>query len=341
MNPHIRIGSVVTSGAVLLAPMSGVTDQPFRRLVKRFGCGLVYSEMIASREFLLAHRETQRRSNRQSRRMSVDGAAEAPIAVQLAGCEPEIMAEAARITEARGAAIIDINMGCPVKKVVTGWAGSALMRDEDQAARIIEAVVKAVRVPVTLKMRMGWDHDSLNAPSLAKRAESAGAQLITVHGRTRQQLYTGSADWAFIRRVKEAVSIPVVGNGDVRSAEDARDLLRLSGADGVMIGRGAFGKPWLPAQVMADLAGTQSSEPTMTERRDLLLEHYDALLSHYGHDKGLRIARKHLAWSAFGISGANAFRAAVNTEAEPERVRAHIARLFEGGFNIPTLAEAA
>lgn len=337
MNPQIRIGSIVTSGAVLLAPMSGVTDQPFRRLVKRFGCGLVYSEMIASREFLLAHRKTRR----QSKRMSIDGAAEAPIAVQLAGCEPDIMAEAARITEERGAAIIDINMGCPVKKVVTGWAGSALMRDEDQAARIIEAVVKAVRIPITLKMRMGWDHDSLNAPSLAKRAESAGAQLITVHGRTRQQLYTGSADWVFIRRVKEAVSIPVVGNGDVCSAEDAHELLRLSGADGVMIGRGAFGKPWFPAQVMAELEGKLSPDPTLTERRDLLLEHYDALLGHYGRDKGVRIARKHLAWSAFGINGANAFRAAVNTEAEPERVQAHIARLFEGGFNNPTLAEAA
>ncbi len=332
----IRIGSVVTDGTVLLAPMSGVTDQPFRRLVKRYGCGLVYSEMIASREFLLAPRKTQR--------MSIDGAAEAPIAVQLAGCEPEVMAEAARITEERGAALIDINMGCPVKKVVTGWAGSALMRDEDHAARIVEAVAKAVRIPVTLKMRMGWDHDTLNAPSLAKRAESAGAQLITVHGRTRQQLYTGRADWAFIRRVKDAVAVPVIGNGDVCSARDARDLLRLSGADGVMIGRGAFGKPWFPAHVMADLAGEPRPEPSLTERRDLLLEHYDALLGHYGRDKGLRIARKHLAWSAAGMRGANAFRVAVNTELEPEKVQANIARLFAGDFDQPdtlSVAEAA
>nr|ALS91172.1 nifR3_yhdG: putative TIM-barrel protein, nifR3 [uncultured bacterium] len=327
------MGPVVTAGNVLLAPMSGVTDQPFRRLVKRYGCGLVYSEMIASREFLLAPRKTQR--------MSIDGAAEAPIAVQLAGCEPEVMAEAARITEERGAAIIDINMGCPVKKVVTGWAGSALMRDEDHAARIVEAVAKAVRIPVTLKMRMGWDHENLNAPSLAKRAESAGAQLITVHGRTRQQLYTGTADWAFIRRVKEAVSVPVVGNGDVCSADDARELLRLSGADGVMIGRGAFafGKPWFPAHVMADLAGDPVPEPSMAERRDLLLEHYDALLGHYGRDKGVRIARKHLAWSAFGLRGANGFRTAVNTELEPEKVQGHIVRLFAGDFD--HLAQAA
>lgn len=327
----IRIGSVTTAGNVLLAPMSGVTDQPFRRLVKRYGCGLVYSEMIASREFLLATRKTQR--------MSIDGAAEAPIAVQLAGCEPDIMAEAARITEERGAAIIDINMGCPVKKVVTGWAGSALMRDEDHAARIVEAVAKAVSIPVTLKMRMGWDHDNLNAPSLAKRAESAGARLITVHGRTRQQLYTGTADWAFIRRVKEAVTVPVVGNGDVCSAADARELLRLSGADGVMIGRGAFGKPWFPARVMADLGGAPLPEPSMDERRDLLLEHYDALLGHYGRDKGLRIARKHLAWSASGLRGANAFRVAVNTALEPEKVQAGIVRLFAGDFD--QLAEAA
>lgn len=331
MNGGIRIGSVATAGNVLLAPMSGVTDQPFRRLVKRYGCGLVYSEMIASREFLLATRKTQR--------MSIDGAAEAPIAVQLAGCEPDIMAEAARITEERGAAIIDINMGCPVKKVVTGWAGSALMRDEDHAARIVEAVAEAVSIPVTLKMRMGWDHDTLNAPSLAKRAESAGARLITVHGRTRQQLYTGTADWAFIRRVKEAVAVPVVGNGDVCSAADARELLRLSGADGVMIGRGAFGKPWFPAHVMADLAGAPLPEPSMDERRDLLLEHYDALLGHYGRDKGLRIARKHLAWSASGLRGANAFRVAVNTELAPEKVQANIVRLFAGDFD--QLAEAA
>jgi tRNA-dihydrouridine synthase B len=300
MNSQIRIGSVVTSGNVLLAPMSGVTDQPFRRLVKRFGCGLVYSEMIASREFLLAHRKTQR--------MSVDGAAEAPIAVQLAGCEPDIMAEAARITEERGAAIIDINMGCPVKKVVTGWAGSALMRDEDQAARIIEAVVKAVRIP-------GHPED---AHGLGPRQPQC-----TVTGQTRgiRRRAAHHGPWTHapaalhrLRRLglhppcQRGVAIPVVGNGDVCSPADARELLRLSGADGVMIGRGAFGKPWFPAQVMAELDGAPLPEPTLTERRDLLLDHYDALLSHYGRDKGVRIARKHLAWSAFGISGANAFR---------------------------------
>lgn len=322
LNP-IHIGSLKIDLPVLLAPMSGVTDLPFRTQVRKFGAGLVYSEMIASGQMIRANAETMR--------MSTNCADEGPMAVQLAGCDPEVMAEAARMNEARGAALIDINMGCPAKKVVGGMAGSALMRDEDNALRIIESVVNAVKIPVTLKMRMGWDHDNLNAPSIARKAQNAGIQVITVHGRTRQQLYTGKADWSFIAEVKKAVKIPLIANGDVVTVDDAAEILRVSGADGVMIGRGAYGRPWFPSQVQAFLAsGERVADPVPSEKAQIVLEHYEALLAHYGEYKGMRIARKHLAWYAAGQHSANAFRVRVNTEENPARVKTLICEIFAG-----------
>ena len=325
----IEIGPVKLADPVILAPMSGVTDLPFRRLVKRHGAPLVVSEMIAS--------EAMIRQTRQSLKMAETVAEEQPMAVQLAGCEPQVMAEAARLNEDRGAQIIDINFGCPVKKVVNGYAGSALMRDEVHAAKILEATVKAVKLPVTLKMRTGWDERNRNAPRLARIAEEAGIRMITVHGRTRCQMYNGSADWAFIREVKASVSLPVIANGDILSLEDAKNALALSDADGVMVGRGTYGRPWFLAQVAHYLrTGTSLPDPSLAAQREIVLEHYEEMLRHYGTDTGSRIARKHVAWYSKGLPGSAEFRAAVNATAEPARVR----RMIED-FYAPLLERQA
>lgn len=300
----VSIGAVTLDAPVILAPMSGVTDRPFRQIVRKFGAAMTVTEMIASQAMIREHRKTLQRA--------LKTPDEGVVAVQLAGREPEVMAEAARLNEDRGADIIDINFGCPAKKVVNGCAGSHLMRDEARAARILEAVVGAVSLPVTLKMRMGWDAQSLNAPRLAQIAEQCGVRMITIHGRTRSQLYGGAADWAFIRKVKDAVSLPVMANGDIRDGADAARALELSGADGVMIGRAACGRPWLIAQVMAHLSGGALPEPPLRLRLETMLEHFEAMLAHYGTRTGLRIARRHLAWHGAGLPGAAAFREAIN-----------------------------
>jgi tRNA-dihydrouridine synthase B len=332
----LDVGGVQLRNRVFLAPMSGITDRPFRDRAYAHGAGLVVSEMVASGELA-------KRNEESTRRIAKTGVG--PHMVQLAGRDAHWLAEGARIAAGEGADIIDINMGCPAKKVTGGYCGSALMREPDHALSLIEAVVGAVSIPVTVKMRLGWDHDSLNAPDIARRAEQAGVRMVTVHGRTRCQFYTGAADWQAIAAVKAAISIPLVANGDVRSAHDAAAILEQSGADAIMIGRGHYGAPWLAGEIARAAVGTEPSTApeTPTDLAAYVIAHYEDMLSLYGVQSGLRHSRKHLGWylDRHAPETPDEVRSAIMTSLEPPNVKRLLADALGGDLSPVSMEIAA
>lgn len=321
----IKIDNIELQSPVILAPMSGVTDLPYRKLVKKFGAGLVVSEMVASRAMIANSHQSLQKSA-----IDHDESDATKACVQLAGCEPDIIARSAKMNEDMGAKIIDLNYGCPAKKVVGGFAGSALMRDIKLATAILKETVKAVKIPVTLKMRMGWDDDTKNAPEIAKIAEDVGIKMITVHGRTRCQFYTGKADWQFISTVKSVVKIPVIANGDIVCNDTALAALAQSKADGIMIGRGCYGKPWLISQIAHFLkTGEKLSPPPLDEQLKIILNHFDEMVDHYDGDTGVKIARKHLGWYSNGLPNSGEFRSKINQLVDVNEVKNKVKEFYE------------
>ncbi|HSQ98038.1 MAG TPA: tRNA dihydrouridine synthase DusB [Rickettsiales bacterium] len=317
MLKQIQIGNLTTKNNLFLAPLCGITDAPFREIIQDFGgVGLMYTEMIPSRSI---HHKDYLKKVKNSFKIN---------AIQISGNDPKYMIEAAKLNEDLGADLIDINFGCPVKKVVKGFAGSAIMKDEKLAREIIQAVVGAVKIPITIKMRMGWDFDNLNAPTIAKIAEDEGIKLITVHGRTRNQMYEGQADWQFISKVKDKVKIPIIANGDIKTSQDVIEALKQSNADGIMIGRGTYGKPWLFKQIETELQGEQFTEPTTKEKGKILLKHFNKIIEHYGENIGIPIARKHIAWYSTGLKGSSEFRNEINKLKNIDEIKEKIEIFF-------------